>query len=158
MTENRLLFLKENFYNFDVLFSEDFSNAEIVNPNWNESITVYDEEFEFTVCFSFQHCHFEDAEDVVEWIFEVIDNKKLAIEFFNKEQRCFGSEIDVSALQDLTYERLEKFTGYYGLTKLLDVADSFKVRGWDSKNNFDFTFHCDQNGSITISKTFVGLC
>lgn len=157
MTENRLIFLKETFSGFDLQFSDDFSNAVIINPNWNENITVYDDEYEFTVCFSFQHRHFEDEDDVVEWIREIIDSNKLAIEFFNKEQRCFGSEIRAAELQDLSYEYLEQFTGYYGLTKLLDEADSFKVRGWDSKNNFDFTFLCGANGTITISKTFVGI-
>lgn len=117
---------------------------------------MYDDEYEFIVCFSFQHRHFEDEEDVVEWICEIIKGNKLAIEFFHKEQRCFGSEIEKTELQDLSYEKLEQFTGYYGLTKLSDLADSFKVRGWDCENNFDFTFICEVNGNITLSKKFVG--
>ena len=157
MNENRLIFLKESFSGFELRFSDNFSKADIINPNWNENITVYDDEYEFTVCFSFQHCHFEDKENVIEWIREVIDGNKLAIEFFNKEQCHFGSEIEVTALQDLTYEKLEQFTGYYGLTKLLDVADSFKVRGWDSKNNFDFMFFRESNGTIAITQTFVSI-
>lgn len=156
MNENRLSFLKESFSGFELQFSDDFSHAVIINRNWHENITVYDEEYEFIVCFSFQHRHFKDEEDVVEWIREIIDSKKLAIEFFKKEQRCFGSEIDTAELQDLSYEKLEQFTGHYGFTKLLDMTDSFKVRGWDSKNNFDFTFLCEGNGTITINKTFVG--
>ncbi len=157
MTENKLIFLKESFPEFELQFSDNYSNAMIINPNWNENITVYDDEYEFVVCFSFQHRHFEDEEDVVEWIREIIGNNKLAIEFFNKEQRRFGSEIETAELQDLSYEKLEQLTGYYGSTKLLDVADSFKVRGWSYKYNFDFTFLRDANRTITINKTFVGI-
>ena len=157
MTENKLIFLKDTFIGFELQFSDDFSNAVIFNPNYNENITVYADGYEFIVCFSFQHCHLEDEEDVVEWIREIITGNKFAIEFFNKEQRCFGSEINAEELQDFSYEKLEQFTGYYGLTKLLDVADSFKIRGWDSKNNFDFTFFRKTNETIAISKTFVGI-
>lgn len=157
MTENRLIFLRDTFSGFELQFSDDFSNAVILNPNYNENITVYDEGHEFIVCFSFQHCHLEDEEDVVEWIYEIIAGNKFAIEFFNNGHGGFGGEIDEKELQDLTYEKLEQFTGYYGLTKLLDVADLFKVRGWDNKNNFDFTFTREANGNIAINKTYVGI-
>ena len=86
-------------------------------------------------------------------------NKSLqfAIEFFNNDQRCFGSEIDTEELQGLTYKKLEQFTGYYGLTKLLDVVDSFKIRSWDGKNNFDYTIICEENGNVVINQIFVGI-
>ncbi len=157
MSKERLIFLKDTFSEFELQFADDYSNAVIVNPNWNENITVYDDEYEFRVCFSFQHRHFEDKEDVVEWICKVIESRILAIEFFNKGQRRFGSDIETAELQDLSYEKLEQFTGYYGLTKLRDVADSFKIRGWDSFKNFDYTITCEANGAIIINKTFVGI-
>jgi len=157
MSKNKLVFLKDAFPGFKLHFADNFSNAVIVNPNYNENITVYDEGYEYIVCFSFQHCHLEDTEEVVNWIREIITGNKFAIEFFNNDQRGFGGEIDVEELQNLTYEKLEKFTGYYGLTKLLNVADSFKIRGWDSKNNFDFTFFCEANGTISVNKTYVGI-
>ena len=140
MIDHRLVFLNNAFSKFDLQFADNFSNAIICNPNYNENISVYDNEYEFIVCFSFQHRHFEDQEDVVAWIREITAGNLFAIEFFNKGQRRFGSEINAKLLQDLTYEKLEQFAGYYGLTKLSDVADSFKIRGWDRKNNYDFTF------------------
>lgn len=157
MTENRLAFLKEAFRGYALQFSEDFSSAVILNPNYNENVFVYDEEFEYIVCFSFQHRHMEDEEELVEWINEVINGNKLAIEFFANGQRRFGSEIGVKEIQEMTYKKLEQFTGSYGAIKLLDRADSFKVRGWDSKNNFDYSFICQPDGTVTISKSFVGI-
>ena len=157
MTENRLSFLQDTFVELEIQFSDDFSNAVIVNPNYKENIIVYDEGYEYIVCFSFQHCHFEDTEDVVEWIHEIIAGSTLAIEFFCKEKRCFGGEIDAEELQDLSYDKLQQLWGFTGFTKLLDTADSFKVRGWDSKSNFDFTFIYRADKTIEISKAFVGM-
>ncbi len=157
MSNNRLFFLKDAFPGFELQFADDYSKAMIVNPDYDENITVYDDEFQFTVCFSFQHCHFEDEDCIIEWIRKIIYGNTLAIEFFNHEQRRFGGEIDAEELQDLTYEKLEQLTGYFGLTKLLDVADSFKIRGWNIKNNFNYTITCEANGTISINKTFVGI-
>ena len=94
---------------------------------------------------------------MIAWIRKIISGNIFAIEFFNNEQRRFGGEVNSTELQGLTYEKLEQFTGYYGLTKLLDVADSFKIRGWDSKNNFDYTMIREGNGNVVIDKAFVGI-
>ncbi|MDD6252043.1 MAG: hypothetical protein PUA85_05325, partial [Oscillospiraceae bacterium] len=83
MNKNRLTFLKDAFAGFELQFAEDYSNAVIVNPNYDENITVYDDEYEFIVCFSFQHRHFEDDDDLVDWIRNIISGNTFAIEFFN---------------------------------------------------------------------------
>ena len=157
MSKKRLDFMKDAFRGFELKFAEDESNVVILNPNYDENITVYDDEYEFIACFSFQHRHFEDEEDIIEWIGKIISGNTFAIEFFNNNQRCFGSEIDTEELQGLTYKKLEQFTGYYGLTKLLDVVDSFKIRSWDGKNNFDYTMICEENGNVVINQIFVGI-
>lgn len=157
MNKNRLTFLKDAFPGFKLQFAEDYTNAVIVNPNYDENITVYDDEYEFIVCFSFQHRHFEDGDDLIDWIRKIISGNTFAIEFFNNEQRRFGGEIDAEELQGLSYKKLEHFTGYYGLTKLFDVVNSFKIRSWDSKNNYDYTMTCEANGSIAITQAFVGI-
>ena len=156
MSENRLIFLKDAFPELELKFTDDFSGAEIVNPNYDENIVVRDDEVEFTVFFSFLHCHFEDEEDVIEWIRQIIFGITLAIEFFHHEQAVFGGEIDVEVFKSLTYEKLERSQGYYGIIELSDVADSFKIRGWDRKNNFDYTINCDANGNVRINPTFIG--
>ena len=155
VSRSRLDFLSSVFDEFDLLFADDASNVTIQNPNYNENITIYDDEFEFTVCFSFQHRHFEKPEDLVAWIREIIAGNLFAIEFFNNEQRRFGSEIGIEQLRNLTYEKLEQFTGYYCSKKLMDVADSFKIRGWDSRNNSDFVFVHDTSGAVEINKVYM---
>ena len=155
--KKRLDFLKDAFFGLELQFAEDDSNVVILNPNYDANITVYDEEYEFIVCFSFQHRHFEKEKDIIEWICKIISGNTFAIEFYNNERRRFGSEIDAEELHELTYKKLEQFTGYYGSTKLLDVADSFKIRSWDGKNNGDYTMSLEENGSVVINKTFVGI-
>lgn len=157
MADNKLLFLVGAFSEYDVQFSEDFTKAVLFNSIYDENITVYyygDDDFTpFCVCFSFQHCHLTDEEDVVKWANEIIAGNKLAIEFFNNGHRCFGSEIEAKELIDLSYEKLERFSGYYGLTKLLSIADSFKVRGWNNRHNFDAAFVREEDGCISIIRT-----
>ncbi len=154
MTDNKLSFLKNTFSSYKVQFSDDFTCATIYNPFYDENITIYyyeDDDFSpFCARFSFQHRHLTDEDDVVEWINEIITGNKFAIEFFQKNQCRFGSEIAAEELEDLTYTKLEQFSGYYGLTKLFEIADSFKVRGWNNINNFDAVFVCETDKKITI--------
>lgn len=144
MIENKLAFLNDAFPEYQIQFSDDFTDATIFNPFCEENITVsYDDELSFDpfcACFSFQHRHFMDKDDVITWINDIISGNRFAIEFFKNEQRCFGGDIEAAKLKDLSYTKLEHSTGYYGFTKLLDLADSFKVRGWKKKNNFDAVF------------------
>ena len=93
-----------------------------------------------------------DEEDVIEWISHIITGDKFAIEFFKNGEQCFGTEIKAKELLDLSYEKLEQITGYYGLTKLLSIVDAFKVRGWNSQHNFDAIFVRDDKGNILIKK------
>ena len=160
MAENKLVFLKTAFPGYQVSFSDDFTEAMIVNPLYEENITVYYEEgydFEpFIACFSFQHGHFESEEDVIAWVSEIIAGRTLAIEFFRNDQRCFGGEIEAEKLQELSYTMLERFTGYYGGTKLWEVADSFKIRGWDKKNDMDVALVSAPDGTVTLRKIYAG--
>ena len=93
MTENKLLFLKNVFSKYEVQFSDNYTKAVILNPFYNENITVsYYEDDDFTpycVFFSFQHCHLADKEDVVDWINEIITGRKYAIEILQKRTELF---------------------------------------------------------------------
>lgn len=47
------------------------------------------------------------------------------------------------------------YTGYYGTTKLIDIADSFKVRGWNTESNFDAVLVLEKDGTVAIEKHIV---
>lgn len=129
---------------FRMDISDDFKSAIIYNPYGEENLHIYyDVEDSFTpymLSFSFQHVHLTDQDSAKEWIDDVLSENVLSIEFFRGEDRSFGGQINKSDLPNLSYELLEHETGYYGLTKLAEIADSIKVRGWTGKNNLDGSF------------------
>lgn len=162
MKIERFDFLKKQLSSYEMNFSEDGSTVEIVNPFGNENIRVEYEEYvpeydftpytEYTVFFAFQHRHMRGEEDVIDYINNIINGKIFSIEYFNNDIRRFGGDITAEELKDLSYDTLEQNTGYYGIPKLKDCADSFKVRGWHNDYNFDAVFVTDENKSVTIKK------
>lgn len=156
MKNERLLFLSHHFASYEIQFSKDGDFAEIKNPSHAENIKVeYVPDDDFTpyiVYFAFQHCHMCDEEDVLEYINEVMSENKFSIEFFCNETRRFGTDINAKELSELSYETLEKEIGYWGITKLKDVANVFKVRGWNAEKSFDARFALDEGGNVIIEK------
>lgn len=47
-------------------------------------------------------------------------------------------------------ERLSQFLGCFGASRLIDVVDSCKVRGWAGDTDFDVTFVEDEQGNVTL--------
>lgn len=156
MAENRFEFLKKAFPNDTMQILEDGLHAVILNPSYRENVNVYynegDDYTPFAASSSFQHCHLTDEEDVVDWINEIVTGKKLAIEFFKDGKDCFGGDMDAEELEHISYEELEQHTGYFGLSKLLRIVDSFKARGWNIESNFDAVFVLEKDGTIAIEK------
>ncbi len=159
MTENKLSFLSNAFSDYTVEYADSFTHAVISNPLHSDNITVhYYEDDEYTpycVCFSYQHCHLCDEEDLIDWINEIIQGERFAIEFFKGEARHFGGDIDRDTLQNISYTALEQYSGYYGSSKLMELVDSFKVRGWNGSENFDAVFVYEENGGVEIKRTYL---
>ena len=165
MSKSNYNFLQNLFPAYEMVYSESGDSVEIINPLGKDSITVDIETYtpldngedtpvygftQYTCSFSFQHRHYESEEDVTQYISDIINRKVYAIEFFKDGKNRFGGDITTHELSELSYEFLEQRSGYYGSTKLKDIADSFKVRGWDPRDNFDATFECDDNGKVLI--------
>lgn len=128
--------------------------VEILNPQGSNHIVVEydpDDDYEpFTVFFAFQHRHMRDENDILQYVHEIICGNRFSIEYFREGKPRFGGEITAEALKDLSYEALERETGYYGSVRLIDCADAFKVRGWNSASDFDAVFVTDENGAVEI--------
>lgn len=154
--ENNLGMIAKHFPDYEICFCEDQKFFEILHPFGKENITVEyvpnDEWTPYVVSFSFQHWHMNDEEDIVECIRDVINGKVVAIEFFRDGKRRFGGDIEAQELEELSYESLAHYIGDFGVHKLVDVADSFKVRGWNADADFDATFNIDDCGKITVKK------
>ncbi|MBQ8387725.1 MAG: hypothetical protein IJX46_02230 [Clostridia bacterium] len=132
----------------------DENNVEIINPNGLGNIYIDystdDEDYPYIVRFSFQHCHVSDAESALDYANDIISGNICAIEFFSDGKNAIGGDITSDELKELTYEMLERKTGYYGSVPLKEIADSFKVRGWKSDGNFDANFVLREDGSVDI--------
>ena len=156
MNNDRFNLLANQFSAYRMTFSKDGALVEIINPFGGENIRVeYFPDDDFTpyiVYFAFQHCHMCDEEDVADYIMEIIDGNLFSIEFFNQGTRCFGGDISAEEWHDSSYECLSKCMEKWGIAKLLDYADSFKLRGWYSEHNFDAVFDVDEKGKPTIKK------
>ena len=155
VSETNYTFLTNRFSSYKIVYSESKDCVEIVNPFGKENIIVaYDpaDFTPFTVMFSFQHRHIKNEKGVIEYITDIMNETVFSVEFFKNGERRFGGDMTAQELKDLSYEALEQTTGYYGSTKLKDCADSFQVRGWSGKNNFDATFVVDKNGKVDIKK------
>ena len=156
MKKDVFAFLVNHFSAYRIEQSKNETLAEIVNPLGGENIKVeYVPDDEFTpyiVYFAFQHCHMCDEEDIADYMNDIIDGKVFSIEFFNKGTRCFGGDITAAELDSLTYETLTKYIESWGISNLLDYADSFKLRGWHSNYNFDAELITDENGLSRIKK------
>ena len=155
MSKNNYTFLNNHFSSYEIVYLESKDSIEIVNPFCKDNIVVdYDpaDPTPFTVMFSLQHRHIKDEKGVIEYITDIINENIFAIEFFKNGERRFGGDVTAQELKDLSYEKLEQKTGYYGSTKLIDCADMFKVRGWSGKNSFDAMFIVSESGKIEIKK------
>ena len=135
--------------------SDDLCSAIIYNTYSEDHLYVeYDRSDEFTpytLSFSFHHIHLIDQESADEWVDEIINERVYAIEYFKGECRVLGGQISAEDLENLSYDFLEEDTGYYAMTKLYEVADHFKLRGWSRKNDFDGHF-IEVDGEIEIEK------
>ena len=153
MIKNNLAVIAARFSDHVTRFSEGNTVLEIINPFGNENIKVEyvpdDEWTPYILYFSFQHWHMADEEDIIENINDIIDGKMLSIEFFKDGKRCFGGDIEVQDLKELSYESLENIFSVFRI-KIIAVADSFKVRGWKANTDFDAVFNVDGNGEISI--------
>lgn len=138
-----LSFLEKYTSKYRVDISDDLESALIYHPNGEEHLYIEYDRDDFSpymLSFSFQHVHKTNQKSAEDWIDDILNEKILAIEYFIGKSSIFGGEIDAAKLSNLSYEFLEHDTGYYGTTKLFQIADSFKVRGWSQKNDFDGYF------------------
>ncbi len=153
----KLSFLANYISKYRVDISDDLESAIIYNPNSEDHLYIeYDKADEFSpymLSFSFQHVHLPDEKSAKEWIDAILSEDIFSIEYFMGEERRFGGQISAQELGNLSYDFLEQDTGYYGITKLFQIADHFKIRGWSKKNDFDGYFVL-KDDTIQIENVF----
>ena len=150
-----LLSIAEQFSEYDVQFSNTGESFDIINPFGKDSIRVCmenDVHEPYMVCFSFQHRHLATADEVIAYVSDIIGGNVFAIEFFKDGRKRFGGDLDAQEVRELSYDMLARFLGCFGASELIDVADSFKVRGWAQDGDFDAKFITGEMGKVILVK------
>ncbi len=136
-----LSFLSRYISKYRVDVSDDLESAVIYNPNGQDHLYIEydraDSVCPYMLTFSFQHVHETDEASAAKWVDGILNEKIFSIEYFVGEDSCLGGQISALDLSNLSYEFLEQYAGYFGRKKLFHMVDSFKVRGWTGKNDFD---------------------
>ena len=153
MIRNELLSIAGHFSAYDVRFSDEGDGFDVLNPFGKEPIRVYvedDPHWPYTVGFSFQHRHLATVDEVVAYASDIMNGNVFAIEFFKDGYRRFGGDLDAQEVRELSYDRLAQVLGCFGASRLIDVVDSCKIRGWAGDTDFDVTFVEDEQGNVTL--------
>ena len=126
-------------YNATVTATEN--EAAIVNPANGNVIRVIDESVpagespseryeEYVVEFATQHRHFDDIEDAIDYVRELMEDETLPLEFFLDGKRRFGGDIPRAELPLLSQTRLaERFM----VPPEQIAAYQFEIYSWSGK-------------------------
>ncbi len=123
-------------FEFDLTVKND--EAVLTNRDTGESIEIYEERYtsdnsyEYVVCFSTQHCHFDDIDDAAEYIRLILTDEVLPIEFYFGGKDYFGGEIRKSDYNKLNKEFLARRFGYD--TEYISQFE-YEVHSWSGKYN-----------------------
>ena len=150
-------FIKELFSDFDVDIQIE-NNVETIyirNIQFSDPIIIHyfpDDYYIYLLRFATQHCDTSSKEELTQCVLAFANAEKAAIEFFENEKNRFGGEIEVSLLDNISYDDLRKYFGY----PHLDLTNlTFKVRAWNARYCFDGYFEKSETGAIEIRKKYV---
>ena len=151
------LFMKDLFSQYETVIriENDIETIHIRNKQFEDEIVVYyfpDDYYTYLLRFATQHRDTSSKEELIQYVLSFANAEKAAIEFFENEKNRFGGEIEVSLLDNISYDDLRKYFGY----PHLDLTNlTFKVRAWNARYCFDGYFEKSETGAIEIRKKYV---
>lgn len=158
MRKNELYRIAEHFSAYEVRFSDDGDSLQIINPFGKDAILVECDGEAYIVCVTAHfHIHLEPVEQVVAYVRNILEGKRVIIEFYKDGNWSMSADLKSQELRELSYTSLSqrmhmvrdgKVVPYGDL--LIEAADSFHVRGWAQDVDFDAVFVRDGQGNVTI--------
>ena len=155
MKRKELLAIAEHFSEYNVQFSNDGEHFDVINPFGKGPISVHienDSGISYMVCFSFQHLHLETPDQVIAYVDNIIGGNVFAIGFFKDGRKCIAGDLDAQEVCAISYDMLTRFVCCFRDIRLIDVVDSFKVRGWMQDVDFDAKFIMDEQRNVTVQR------
>ena len=112
----------------------------IYNVNSGNNIEIIEEVYQskddsliqYIVSFSTQHGHFDDTEDILEYVNDIINDRVLSIEFYLNNEDIFGGEIPLELFNNLSIKTLANYFGY----SEDDISNfEFEINSWSGKHD-----------------------
>jgi len=150
-------FMKTLFSGFDVEIrvEDDIETVYIRNRQFDDPIVIHyfpKDYYTYHLRFATQHRDTSSKEDLLQYALFFANAEKAAIEFLENDNSKFGGEIEVSLLDNITYDDLRKRFGY----PHLDLTGlTFSVRAWDARYCFDAHFEKSDCGNVEIKRKYV---
>ena len=143
-------FLSEKYKGHEVVFfpEEEYIRAKILAGNEKDISVGFDTADVATpyyLGFTFNHWHLSSEKELVEYIDEIIADKRMSIEFFVGLRASMGGDITLDEVLDLSYESLcERFPS----CKNNPFGFNFKIRSFSGK--YDIDAHFERVGKKTV--------
>lgn len=166
MKRKELYAIAEQFAAYDVHFIDGKDSFEIKNPHGKDAVLVESEGVlqsePYVVCYSFFHIHLETVEQVIAYVRDILEGRRLVIGFFKDGRWSMSADLDEQEMSDLSYTGLSKRMSmgkyssdmpYGDHRELIEAADAFCVRGWAQDADFDAVFVTDAQGVVTVQKS-----
>ncbi len=150
-------FVRELFPEFEIIIKteNDIETIYIRNKQFSDAIIIHyfsDNYYTYLFKFATQHRDTSSMEEVIECVRSFANAQKAAIEFYEDGNNRFGGEVEVSFLDNLTYDKL---CDRFGCRHNYLVNHTFKVRAWDHNYCFDGYFRKKESGKVDIVKKYV---
>jgi len=150
-------FIKDLFpkHDVDIQIENGVETVYIRNIQFEDPIVIHyfpDDHYTYLLRFATLHFDTSSKEELIQYAFAFADAEIAAIGFFENGKKRFGGKIEVSFLDEITYDKLRNHFGYlyFDLMNL-----TFMVRAWDTRYCFDGYFNNSDANSINIIKKYV---
>ena len=143
------------FSSYTISISEQGDRAEIKNPFGNDNLIIFyaPDSLPYTVISPFYHCHFESADEAIEFIDRFISGRSVCLAKAHHRNTTWSAEIETERLKDLSIKTLEQIFNPSGKLKpSFRFTDSVHIRGWHPKDNFDGMILRDAQGKWFLQK------
>ena len=105
----------------------------IINNNDNNNyIEIIKDHDEYIISFKTQHCHFDDYNDCIDYLNNIMNDKILAIEFYLGNKAVFGGDISIESFNNLSIDVLNEMYGF-----IVDDINNYDyvIYSWSGKND-----------------------
>lgn len=123
---NIINWIKKNKFKYQ--YKDDY--VVIINSNNGNRIEIIRDGNEYILSFKTQHCHFNDIDDVYDYINKFVNDELFSIELYDKDIRKFGGDISKDLYDNLTIRFL---AAYFYCDENIISGFNYDLYSWSGK-------------------------